>query len=276
MTTRWIAESFDGGEIAARVGYEAGELVAEWPGRGRLRASRDGRTATFEVARGASERDAEKLRRGPVRLLLHHLAGGLSLHGAAVAVDGRAVVVLGASGQGKSTLAAALCAQIGARLLGDDAVAVRHTPERDEVLALERECWLNGDAAALLGYAGSGDRKNPFAVAAMESAGAVAGSALELPVDGAPLAALVHLAFAELPRPRLVRTSGLDAVVGLIPQMTRFVLDDPEVTRRDLVNLGEVVDRTPVYRLERPPRFERNHLEDAARLVAVLGSKDER
>lgn len=272
MTPRWVAESFDGDVLAARVGYEGDDVVADWPGKGRLRATRDGRSASFVPAAGASPREIEKLVRGPVRLLVHHLSGGLSLHGAAVAIGGHACVLIGASGQGKSTLAAALCERLGARLLGDDAVAIRCTPDRDEVLALEHECWLTPEAAALFGHATIADDKEPFAVPAPDSALAQPSSPYDLPLDGVPLAAIVHLDFIEGARPRLRRTFGLDAVAGVIPQVTRFILDDPEVARRDLGTLGAIVDRTPVYRLERPLRLE--DLDEAARLVANATAKE--
>lgn len=266
MTPRWIAESYDGDVLAARVGYEGDDVVADWPGKGRLRAARDGRSASFEPAARASPRELDKLLRGPVRLLVHHLSGGLALHGAAVAIGGRACVLLGASGQGKSTLAAALCERLGARLLGDDAVAIRCTSDRDEVLALEHECWLTPEAAALFGHAPGGVEKEPFSVAAPDSALARPSSPYDLPLTGVPLAAIVHLDFVDGARPRLRRAFGLDAVAGVIPQVTRFILDDPEVARRDLATLGAIVDRTSVYRLERPLCLE--DLGEAARLVA--------
>lgn len=50
----------------------------------------------------------------------------LVLHGSAVAIDGRLVILLGQTGSGKSTLGASLHAQ-GHRLLGDDAVVISET-----------------------------------------------------------------------------------------------------------------------------------------------------
>ena len=55
------------------------------------------------------------------RILAHE--GRLVLHGAAIRVGGRAIVILGDSGRGKSTLAASF-AQAGFALLGDDAMVV--------------------------------------------------------------------------------------------------------------------------------------------------------
>lgn len=56
---------------------------------------------------------------GLVISFLLTMAGGTVLHASAVAVDGRAVAFAGASGSGKSTIAAMLCGA-GARLVTDD------------------------------------------------------------------------------------------------------------------------------------------------------------
>ncbi len=51
--------------------------------------------------------------------------GMVWLHGAAVAVGGKSVILLGSSGAGKSTLSAALAAVKGARLLADDKAIIQ-------------------------------------------------------------------------------------------------------------------------------------------------------
>jgi len=59
---------------------------------------------------------------------LTRTADRLLAHGTAVALAGRGILILGPSGSGKSALALALMA-LGARLIGDDRVEVRVTPE---------------------------------------------------------------------------------------------------------------------------------------------------
>ena len=54
--------------------------------------------------------------------------GGPVLHGSAVEIAGRGVLIVGPSGSGKSALALRLMA-LGARLIGDDGVSARVTPE---------------------------------------------------------------------------------------------------------------------------------------------------
>jgi hypothetical protein len=79
---------------------------------------------------------------------------------------------------------------------------------------------------------------------------------------------VAHLAFRDdAASPRIVPVEGLDAVAGLLAQLTRFVVDEPAVSRRDLGLLAELVDRTRVVRLERPRRLD--ILWETATLVAA-------
>ncbi|HEX8907528.1 MAG TPA: hypothetical protein VF771_21985 [Longimicrobiaceae bacterium] len=96
-----------------------------------LRYARDG--AEFAVRRDAGEvwawgavheSDRATYLLGPVMGLVCHLRGIPCLHASAVAVDGRALLVVGAPGAGKSTTAAALAA-LGHPLVADDVVALR-------------------------------------------------------------------------------------------------------------------------------------------------------
>lgn len=64
---------------------------------------------------------------GPVLALALRMRGVLALHASGVLVDGRAVLLVGGNGAGKSTTAAA-CARAGLTVLSDDVVALR---ERD-------------------------------------------------------------------------------------------------------------------------------------------------
>ncbi len=57
------------------------------------------------------------------------MTGQFNLHGSAVAIDGTGVLILGASGSGKSGLALRMMAQ-GARLISDDRVLVKPSAGR--------------------------------------------------------------------------------------------------------------------------------------------------
>ena len=241
---RWLAESLDHGTLAARVGRDGDRLVADWIRRARLSVKSDGSDVTFDAHPDADAREVEKLRRGAVRLLLAHLGGAIPLHASAVAIEGRAIVLVGGSGLGKSTLAAALCDHSGASLLGDDAVVIERRADSFHVIALEESHWLDAASARALGRPGEFGDKAPLVP-------------LRVDVKSAKLAMIVHLEFSEaLDQARLVRVLGLEAIAGLLSQLTRFVVDDPAVARRDLAALADLVDETRVVRLERPRELD--------------------
>lgn len=253
----WIAQHEEDGEVYFRVGRDGDDLVAEWVGLARLHARADGSSHRLVPEPDADPRDISKIERGSLRLLLRHLEGKLALHGAAVVRGGAAVVFLGRARQGKSTLAAALCAHADVALLADDAVAIDGSPEHGfSVSALEAMHWLDRDALAAVareeGRETSGRRFASDGAAHIRE-GRYGKSPIPAPRvgTGGRLDAIVDLAFFDGPV-RLVRTTPLEAMAALVPQAVRFVLDDPIAHRRELDALGELVETVPVFRLERP------------------------
>jgi hypothetical protein len=99
-----------------------GEAGLHWPDAGAL-LLRDGREITVDARPDADPRALRLYLLGPALALLLHQRGALVLHASAVARDGGVIAVLGRSGQGKSTTAAALVAR-GHPLVADDVVAV--------------------------------------------------------------------------------------------------------------------------------------------------------
>jgi hypothetical protein len=237
---RWLGEAHDEGELALRVGEIDDVLVAEWPGRARFVVRRDGRDGELVGLEGSEPRDVEKLRRGAARLLLHHLEGNIGLHGASVVLDGRAAVFIGKSGQGKSTIAATLCERSQASLSSDDAVALERHGGTWLVKPLESEHWLDADARrAALGIDRPSVDKEPV-------------DARRIAMEDTPLAFVAELAFADVPAPRFVVHEGLAAIAAVLPLIVRFVLDDPDLQKRELDLLHHLVAAVPIVRLERP------------------------
>lgn len=252
---RWLAEHAAHGEVSFRIGRDGDDLIAEWIGLVRLVARRDGTASRLEIVAGADVRAVEKIERGSARLLLRHLEGRVALHGAAVVSGDRAVVLLGRSGDGKSTLAAWLCARAGATLFADDAVAIDevfrdpHSTDGVEnrwvVLAAERDHWLDDAAQRAIGLCPRAARDGTGSVGKIPVRSEHAGS------GRARLHALVALAFTDVAAPRLTRLHGVEALAALVPQAVRFVLDEPALQRRELDELGALVETVPVFRLER-------------------------
>lgn len=242
MAVRWLAETTDDRGAAARIGRDGEDLVAEWIGIARLDVARDGSNPRFVAVDGAEPAGVEKIKRGIVGLLLRHLAGEIGVHGAAFTVGDRVALVVGASGRGKSTLAAYACAQRGAALLADDAVALERERDVWRAVPLERDHWLDDDARRAVGIVrddvGLGF-KAPIA------AGAVATS----PMD---IGAIAVLEWGDVAEPRRTRLEGVEAMAALLPLLVRFVIDEPELQRRELDLVADLVARVPIVRLERP------------------------
>jgi hypothetical protein len=252
----WLADYSEDGAAVFRIGRRGEEVIAEWKDTARLVARHDGVGARLEAMEGVSEDDLEKIRNGSAVLLVRHLEGKLAMHGAVVAEGDRAVALLGRSGHGKSTLAAAVCAE-GAVLYADDAIAVDPADGGAWlVLPLERQHWLDARARSALGDPAAPDEagKRPFPA---QSAGTVP----------ARLVAIVDLCFDES-EPNLRRISGLDAMASLVPQAVRFALDDGERHKRELEMLTAIVSAVPMYCLGRRRDFAL--LPSAVRLVRQL------
>lgn len=167
------------------------------------------------------------------------------MHGAAIAKGERAIVLVGRAGQGKSTLAAALCADPAIALLADDAIALE-PPAGDgatwTVAPTETQHWLDATAHRAFGDHEAPAYRGKWPTAAPRVA--------ERPV---PLVAIVELVFGDEPTGELalVSTNGLDALASVVPHTVRFVLDDEERHKRELLVLSDLVRRTPTLRLER-------------------------
>lgn len=268
----WIAIHEEEGEPRFRVGRVGEKVVAEWCGRARLTASRDGEHVEIAFATDVSAAEQRKLETGAARILVHQLRGKLALHGAAVAFGDRALVLMGGSGQGKSTLAAALC-KAGAALLADDAVALDMVDGVPIVMAMESLHWLDEPARVALGVATTpptvGD-KAPISPARVAPA-------------AVPVAGIVALAWsddADVPSasidvdaaPKLSRRPGAAALETILPNVVRLVVDDPSLSRTELDRIHVLVERVPVHMLER--RCDFNQLPAAVDMLERLCNSD--
>jgi hypothetical protein len=80
--------------------------------------------------------------------------GHLVVHASAVLLEGRATLLVGEAGAGKSTLAAALGAQ-GGIVLADDGVLIRESPAGLDVIPSYAGSRLHADSAAAVGAVGA-------------------------------------------------------------------------------------------------------------------------
>lgn len=237
--------------IAAEPGARSDRLA--WYGRARLQIS-----DSEVVVDGDDDRFLRQCVVGPGLGVLLHRRGRLVLHGSAVDVGGRAVVLLGEKGAGKSTTAAALLAR-GHTLLTDDLVAVdaggdgprvlpgptqmKLWPESADVLDLHVEPFIEGlpkgvwhgahaaDGPVPVGRVCAlewGDRLEVAPLAGAAAFGSVFGHAYPPRFLGAPAASVLVDPTAEFVRAtrvaRLVRPKtldGLDRVVDALEDAVR-------------------------------------------------------
>mgnify|MGYP001809660611 CR=1 FL=1 len=98
------------------------EILLRFPGLMRVLV-RDGEAIVDPVADADPDMIVACLL-GKVQAALWYRRGLLPLHGSALAVGGRAVVILGRSGAGKSTLAATLAPLVNGVVVGDDTCVI--------------------------------------------------------------------------------------------------------------------------------------------------------
>ncbi len=124
-------------------------IVLEWRAVGRFTIRPD-HSVKVEPARDAAAALVREFLQGPVAAVRLRQRGLLVLHGSAVTLNGRAVVLCGASGWGKSTLAAALHRR-GHPVLADDYAAIRVGVRRPTLYTGPPLLKLWPDSAQVLG-----------------------------------------------------------------------------------------------------------------------------
>jgi hypothetical protein len=179
--------------------------------------------------------------------------GQLVIHASAVAIDGAAVAFIGASGAGKSSLAAG-CVQHGARLLADDFLLLRETDGGFAATVAYPSLRLWPDAAehfaaradALPTVNGYSDKRR-WAVAPDGPAEATL-----------PLRAIVILGDpppANGPACLVSEVRGADAFALLYRQGFRIARSDRESQQADLARFTHLARTVPMLQLEHRREF---------------------
>jgi len=238
------------------------------PGIGRFLAS-DGHTLDMDPDPGTDPKDAMPflLGTGFGALLLQR--GGLVLHAASVAVDGRAYVFCGRSGIGKSTLAAALC-NAGCLFVNDDVCAVGSNETCTPVLWPDgRQLKLFEESIARLdldsrrrGVVRAGTGKHYVEPPLAKKGGLGA----DVPV---PLAAVYVLRDQTLPNEGgIEQLSPLNGAQALLNESYRPRLDLAMARgSRQVAVTAAILGHAPIFRLTRP-RDLRGLADTAAELKA--------
>ncbi len=240
---------------AARVGRAGDEVVIEWPGFVRLRATREMQQAVVEPLAAVDERVLAKVTEGFARALPRDLRGDVVFHAAAVALGDRGLLILGESGAGKSTTAALLCAA-GATLVADDTAVGAIVGDAVWLNPLEKSHWLDGAARIALKREGAHEDEKQR-------------------VDATSIREPVRLVTAIVLEPRDVKlvdiTSlhGLESATAFLHAALRLPLDAAR-SKSDLDVLARIVRSVPVHRVLRPREFSSTLNELPSALLSLL------
>lgn len=259
MVTTWTRTHVVGDQVVARFGTRGDLLVMEWPRVGRLQCSSDGRRATLTRLPNADAGSFGKLR-GSVRALVGDLRGGLGLHAAAVAIRGKAILVVGPSGAGKSTAACELTTRHRGRLLADDAALVVLGRSAIRVEPTESLHCLWPEMSRRLGVTprrGAGYHAKVF----------VRPKSTMPTGRAAPLGLIVALRFDdEIARPAHRPLAGATAAAYVLGAM--FRLDDGPIEAQRLDRVQRLYERVPIVEIARP----RNQPSVSDLIVELLAS----
>lgn len=245
--------------------WERHGLVVDFPGRATFGVRTD---EVLLLAEQAGDADLV------AHLLLDHvlprvvaLRGDLMLHAAgAVGPGGRAHLLLGPTGTGKSTLAAALGAH-GWPLLDDDGIRVVDAEDGPRAVPGYAGVRLLPDAAeAVLAGVRS---ERPMQAGHPKHRYPVDGRPLTMAVGPTPIAAVYVMERAEVGQPA-VEPLALGDAVGALTRHGFHIAGEPEdVTRQAFEHAAALAASVPVQRLSCPTGLDR-----IAATIALLGTLD--
>ncbi len=250
---------------ATRLGLRGSdEIVVEWTGVGRLVASRTGRGHTFMPVPGLTSEWVEKFERTHVAGCLRYLSHRLSLHGAAVRFGDCVVALLGDSGAGKSTMAAAL-AGLGGALVADDLVALEWSTAGVPLVSPSGDAvWLLDDAARH--FALEVDRRGRKVRHAVAAASEVA-----------RLGVIVVLMFDDnVSGPVIERLAGVEAFTALSRAHVCYVTEHPAEATEHLQERARLAAAARLVAFRRPRDLAM--LDAGAKLIveSIRGAEDRR
>ena len=220
---------------------------------------RGGREIVVDPAPGAEERVLRLYLLGSVMAALLHMRGRLVLHASGVAMGRGVTAFLGSSGQGKSTIAAALH-QCGYPLVADDVVALAPFTAPNEPMVTpgfpRMKLWP--DTLRALGK----DPEPLSKVHPLEEKRSYA-AADGFTLQEIPLCRVYVL--TEGPRCGIERLGPQEALVELIRHTARMELFPSAKAPVHLRQCADLINHVSVYRLTRPHSFD--HLSEVASLV---------
>jgi hypothetical protein len=236
---RWLYKWPRSGSAQFRLGRVGSYAVAEWIGRATLRTEIRSGESELVSADGSNSSELADFLGREISALLGHLRGEITLHSSCVAYQGVAMAFIGESLVGKSTMAALLCRDGARELVSDDLTSLRVEGSSITALPSDSAHSLRPDVAKAFGL-DPGD-KPKLATAAMRCAR-----------DAVRLDVIVSLVFDESARTPVLRPMyGAEAFTALSLSTVRFVLDEPDILRKELDKLSRLAREARCYELRR-------------------------
>lgn len=241
------------------------ELLLRFPKMGRYLV-RGGTEVLIDPAPDSDLREVRAALLGSVAGALLHQRNLLPLHASAVACPAGAVLFTGASGAGKSTMAAAMSTRAGYPIIADDISVVEETGTMITVRPGIPQLKLWSDAMDALEQPQQDSQRDSFRWDKFR---------VPTPVSGQPhpVRALVVLEDSPDPRPTLHQLTGQAAMAALLKNVYR-----PEFAQRLgrgerlFTQVSTCAKRVPVYTLSRRRDFA--DLDSLTALLAETWSRD--
>lgn len=215
--------------------------------------SPDGRTIRCLPVPGIAHHTLEHLYRNQVQPLALNKDGKLVFHGSAIEIEDGAIAFLGASGRGKSTMAAAFAVR-GHRFLTDDGLVIE--PDGDGgFLALPSHpsirLWADSQERLL-------HQAAPMAPALEYTSKGqfLSGEGLQFCDAAKPLRAAFFLGSGSVTTVSINRLSPAEAVMAWVEHSFLLDLEDHGLLEKNFKSVAEIIKSISCYRLDYPRAYE--------------------
>jgi hypothetical protein len=226
--------------------------LLRFPGLGDFEISQDGCTAQSWPAPGVPPSTVEHLYLNQVMPLALSRQGKLVLHASAVEVGNRCLVFLGASGRGKSTLAASF-ATSGARFLTDDGLQLQWIGSQLTAIPSHPSIRLWQDSQDAL--VGDTDAMAP-SLHFTSKARLLAGQQLDFCDEARPLAAIYFLGNGDAVAPNITAMKPAAALMQLVRNSFLLDIDQQEMLALHFSSLSNIANLPIHYHLDYPRQYE--------------------
>lgn len=243
---RWVLPD---GTVKAEFRRNGAGFILRFPYEADFAIATGGAEVTGWPAPGVAHDHFISLFNNAIQPLIGDHAGGLFLHGSAVAIGGRAVAFLGESGDGKTTLAGAF-AKGGHPFLTEDVI---------ELVTEGDDYWLQPKPSGLRLYADSAEWLigAPTGAESSDDKIDVTGAmALPFAASSAPLAALVLLGSDHDAALSLAPLTPAAAVQRLLPHSFVLDVEDKPRLRAHFSRIVGLATLVPLYTLDYPRRYD--------------------